>query len=284
MKVSIIMPAYNEEASIGEVLEKIKSLNMEAEIIVVDDASEDKTGEVASAAGAKVITHPYNMGNGAAVKTGMRNAEGDIFLLLDADRQHPPEAIPDIIEKMKTYDMVVGARTLKSKVSAFRTFGNFILKKFAEYLSGHKIADLTSGFRAIKRDIAIEFIHLLPNGFSYPTTLTLALFRSGYFVNYHMLHSISKREKGSSKIKPFKNGFEFILLIMRLIMLFDPLRIFLPLSIIILMGGIGLLGYQIIIFNSVKGGSLLTILAGIFIFCFGLIADQNAAIRRELRK
>jgi len=283
MKISIIIPAYNEEENIGELLKRIKNLAFEAEIIVIDDASSDHTREIALKEGVRVISHPYQMGNGAAIKTGIRNAKGEILVFIDADLQHPPEAIPEILEKMKEFDMVIGARTAVSKVSLFRTFGNFILKKIAEYLSQQKILDLTSGFRAIKRDIALEFIHLLPNGFSYPTTLTLALLKSGYFVGYVPVDSIKKRERGKSKISPFKNGFEFIILIMRLIMLFDPLRIFLPLSIFLLLVGGCLLVYQILTFNSIKGGSLLTILAGIFIFFFGLIADQNAAIRRELK-
>lgn len=284
MSVTVIIPAYNEEDTIGEVVERIKKLNLSCEIIVVDDKSQDKTAEIAFDAGARVIRHPYRMGNGAAIKTGIRNASGDIVVFIDADLQHPPESIPEILEGMKTYDMVVASRTSKSRVSLFRSFGNFVLNKVAETLTQQKIPDLTSGFRALRKNIANEFIHILPNGFSYPTTLTIALFKSGYFVGYVPVPLIKKREKGASKIKPFRNGFEFILLIMRLIMLFDPLKIFMPVSLGMLTIGTVLLIYQIARFNSVKGGSLLTILAGLFIFFFGLIADQNAAIRREIKK
>ncbi|PIX16585.1 MAG: glycosyl transferase [Elusimicrobia bacterium CG_4_8_14_3_um_filter_50_9] len=284
MDVSVIIPAYNEGASIGELLQRIAALKLDGEVIVVDDCSVDRTREIATDAGVKVLSHPYRMGNGAAVKTGMRKAKGDIILLLDADLQHPPEIIPQILKKMEVFDMVVAARTSKSDVSLFRSAGNFILRRVAQSLTQHKIPDLTSGFRAVRRDLAMEFIHLLPNGFSYPTTLTLSFLKTGYFVGYENVESIKKREQGKSKIQPFKNGFEFVLLIMRIIMLFDPLRIFMPVSMLFFALGAGLVIHQLIVFGAVKGGSVLALLTAVFLFFFGLIADQSAAIRRELRR
>jgi glycosyltransferase involved in cell wall biosynthesis len=282
-RLSIILPAYNEEATIGDLIHRIRALSLDgAEIIVVDDGSSDRTAEVASSAGAKVIKHPYNIGNGAAVKTGAKSAKGDVILLMDADGQHQPEDIPKLLEHIEGYDMVVGARGKRARVSLFRSLGNWFFIKVANYLSGEKIPDLTSGFRVIRRKRMEEFLHILPNRFSYPTTLTLSLIKSGYFIKYVMLDTIKNREEGRSKIKPFQDGIRFVIIIARIIMLFSPLRIFLPLSIIFFLVGTGLLIYNLVNLN-IQESTILFLLISVLMFSFGLLADQVAHIRREIK-
>ena len=186
-KVSVIMPAFNEEAVIGNVVSKLKQLNIASEIIVVDDCSKDKTAEVAQKAGAKVIRHPYNKGNGAAIKTGIRNASGDIIVMMDSDGQHDPADVPRLLAPIGEYDMVVGARVKNEKGSTHRNFANRVYNRLATYLCGIKILDLTSGFRSIKKEVVKKFVYLLPNKFSYPTTITMALIRAGHNVKYEPL-------------------------------------------------------------------------------------------------
>lgn len=282
-KISVIIPAYNEEDSLGDIIKRIKNLGLDCEIIVVDDGSSDNTAKNAAEAGAKVVRHPYNVGNGASVKSGAYNSTGDILVIIDADGQHPPEYIPELIRHMDEYDMVVGARTKKSKVSNFRTFGNWLLIKCAELLSGHKIDDLTSGFRAIKRDHFFEFISLYPNGYSLPTTITISMFKSGYFVKYVPIDQIKKRETGKSNIKPFKDGLRFLRIIVRIIVLFDPFKFFGPAGTILWLAGIAVSIRQIILFRGIFGSSILLFLTGLFVFLFGMLAEQISQIRRSLR-
>jgi len=283
-KISVIVPAFNEEKSLSDVLSKLKGLETIDEIIVVDDGSRDNTAQVAQDLGARIISHPYNMGNGAAVKTGVRNATGDVLLFLDGDGQHSPEDIPKLLAHIDRFDMVVGARTKESKVSLFRSFGNFWLTKVANYLSGTKIPDLTSGFRAIKRERMLEFLHLLPNKYSYPTTITLALLQSGYWVKYVPLSNIQKRHAGNSGVKPFKDGLRFILIIMRIVMLFSPQKIFSPASFLMVFGGILLIGYNIVKTGGIQESTIILMIVGVFTFFFGLLADQMAHIRREIQR
>ncbi|MBM3253798.1 MAG: glycosyltransferase family 2 protein, partial [Candidatus Omnitrophica bacterium] len=231
-KVSVVLPAYNEEKSVGKLVREIKTLNNDFEVIVVDDGSSDNTFAVAQSAGAFVIKHPYNIGNGAAVKSGVRIANGDIVILMDADGQHSPKDIPKLLTSIDNFDMVVGTRTGRSNLSWYRSIGNKILIKVAEFLSGHKIPDLTSGFRAIRREKLRELLHLFPNRYSYPTTITLAILKSGYFIRYLPLDSINRRREGESKLQPIRDGIRFINIMLRIIMLFDPQKIFIPSSIL----------------------------------------------------
>ena len=273
--VTIIIPAYNEEEGIADVITQLKELDENYEIIVVDDGSTDNTYKLASDTGVKVIRHPYNKGYGAALKTGIRNAEADIVLFMDADGQHQPGDIKKIIQYIREeYDMVVGARTKKSKISLLRRPGKKVLSITANYLSGHKIPDINSGFRAVKKDKAMEFMRILPNTFSITTTMTLAFFKSGYNIKYVPIHTIGRT--GTSKIKPFRDGFRFIMLIIRTIVLFDPMKVFLPASVLLFAASIL---YFLFTFPNVSDASLLFAVAGIVIFFFGLLADQISQLR-----
>lgn len=288
MNVSVIIPAYNEAETIKEVIQGIKDAGLKLgdegfEIIVVDDGSTDYTGELAKDAGAKVIRHPYNIGNGASIKTGVRAATKDYLVLMDGDLQHNPADIPKLLAGLENYDMVVGARTKGFHLSFIRSFLNSILNKIASVLAGHKVVDLTSGFRAIKKERMLEFLHLLPNTFSYPSTITLAMFKAGYPVKYEELSSITKRSKGKSKIRLMNDGVRFLYITARIIMLFDPLKFFLPASFLLFIIGIGLALYQLATKGGIFGGSLFTLLVSVFIFFFGFLADQIASIRRQIK-
>lgn len=282
-KITVIIPAYNEEGEIREVLASVRSVSDRFEVIVVDDGSTDRTAEVAKSEGARVISHPYNMGNGAAIKTGVRAARGEILVLLDADNQHPPEEISRLLDEMVRYDMVVAARTGRSDESPVRRFGNWCMTRVARYLSEMPIADLTSGFRAIRRACMEEFLHLLPNRYSYPTTITLCMFRSGYGVKYVPLARARRRVRGRSHIQPIRDGLRFLIIILRMIMLFDPLKIFLPLSLGLIGVSLVLLGYHLVIFSRVKESFVVVAVIGCMTFLVGLLADQIALLRRERR-
>ena len=279
--VTIIIPAYNEEEGIANVITQLKELSENHEILVVDDGSTDNTYKLATDTGVKVIRHPYNKGYGAALKTGIRNAKGDIVLFMDADRQHQPHDIKKLIQYIREYDMVVGARTKKSKISLLRRLGKKILSITANYLAGMKIPDLNSGFRAIKKSVALEFMHILPNSFSFSTTITLALITSGYSVKYIPIEAPGR--VGKSKIKPFRDGFRFILMIVRTISLFNPLKIFLPLSLLLFLGGMSSLIYDII-HRNITDTSIFLIISSLIIFFFGVLSDQVSVLIRGREK
>jgi len=283
-KVSIILPVYNEAGSISGLINEISAVDSSFEIIVVDDASSDNSADVARKAGARVISHPYNRGNGAAIKTGALSSQREIILLMDADGQHRPADIPELLKYIPKFDMSVGARSRKANISKYRGIGNLILKKVAELLSEHKIPDLTSGFRAIKRDKFLEIIHLLPERYSYPTTITIALLKSGKFVKYVDLDTIGKRLKGSSNIRPIRDGFRIIKIILRIIMMFDPQKIFFPLSLTFILLGLLFAAYTIIFFASIRNFSVLMVLTGVFTFLFGLLSEQVSLLRRDIGK
>jgi glycosyltransferase involved in cell wall biosynthesis len=279
--LTVIIPAYNEGDSVDKVVRKIRDLRPGAEIIVVDDGSKDDTTAVARAAGARVITHPYNKGNGAAVKTGLRAAHGDVVLLLDADGQHPAEDIERVLAPIGEYDLVVGARTRQSETALVRNIGNGIFNGLASYLAGREIRDLTSGFRAMKRDMIMEFIHLLPNLYSYPTTSTLAFLKAGY--NVQFVPITARKGTGRSNTRIIRDGIRAIVTILRMITLFAPMKIFLPVSVLLFLGGVvyGLANIFLFGINRIPNGSVLLILSSLFIFLFGLISEQIAAMRFE---
>ena len=282
--VSIIIPTYNEEDSIQEVVAKIHNvLSREGktfEVIVVNDGSQDKTKESAIAGGARVIEHAYNIGNGAAIKTGIRSAFGKSMVFIDGDGQHNPDEIPRLLEKLETYDMVVGARTRRSKTAFHRDLANSIYNVFASYICNRRIPDLTSGFRAIRSDIAREFLPLLPNTFSYPTTITLAVARSGYQYTYHPIETA--RRIGKSKINLIQDGTRFLIILFKVSTLLSPLKVFIPASFFVFALGVGYGLYKVLIVGATYGptSAMLMTISGV-IFLIGLISEQVTQLRYD---
>lgn len=275
--LSVIVPAYNEEAVIEKVARKILDrLGERDELLVVDDGSTDRTAERARKAGARVVSHPYNIGNGAAIKTGIRHGRGDVFVFLDGDGQHDPDEIHDLAGEIGPYDMVVGARK-GFDGAVHRNMANGIYNLFASYITGRRIADLTSGFRAIKAGVARKFAYLLPNTFSYPTTITLALMRAGRSVKYHPI-TVSRRV-GKSKIRLFIDGPRFFIIIFRIAVLFSPLRIFFPVSGTVFLAGLLYYAYTFFTSHRFTNFSQLMMVASILFFLLGLISEQIALLR-----
>ncbi|MGI8588792.1 MAG: glycosyltransferase family 2 protein [Chloroflexia bacterium] len=279
--LSVIIPAYNEGEAIGSVLEKIRRLKPAAEVIVVDDGSSDNTAEAALAHGARVVRHPYNKGNGAAVKSGLRAAGGEVVLLLDADGQHQPEDIERVLAGIGEYDLVVGARTMGTSRGLLRDLGNAFFNRLASYLVGRDIPDLTSGFRAMRHPLIMEFIHLLPNGYSYPTTSTLSFIKAGYNVQFVPIRA--RKASGKSQIKLVRDGTKFIVIILRIVTLFSPMKVFLPLSALIFLLGLsyGIWNFALHASHRIPNGVVLLLMSSVFVFLFGLISEQIAAMRFE---
>ena len=275
--VSVVIPAYNEEGVIEATLDKLLNIDQVDEIIVVDDGSSDRTREIVGGyPDVTLVAHPYNIGNGAAVKSGIRAANCDIIIMMDSDGQHPPEEIPNMLPYIDQYDMVVGARGAGTDSQLHRNIANRVFNWYASYIVGYPIPDLTSGFRVIRTEVIRSFLYLLPNQFSYPTTLTISLFRAGYAVKYHSF--VSPARKGHSKIKAVRDGLRFLLTITRMATLFVPLKIFLPISMIFILGGGGYTLSQLTMRRfSGFGGLIFTI--GVLIFILGLIAEQIAMLR-----
>lgn len=280
--LTIIIPAFNEAQAIGDVVMRAREICPEAEILVVDDGSEDDTTAAAAEHGARVVRHPYNKGNGAAVKTGIRNATGEVVLLMDADGQHDATDIRGLLSYIPDYDLVIGARTPDSDTAVQRDLGNWTLNHLASYMVGREIPDLTSGFRAMKREMIMEFIHLLPNGFSYPTTSTLAFIKAGYNVKFVPIKA--HKRIGKSKIKLARDGTKFTMIILKIITLYSPLRIFFPISLFLFLLGAGYGGYTIWTEVHVTNSSALLISMSIIIFLMGLVSEQIAAMRFERKE
>jgi glycosyltransferase involved in cell wall biosynthesis len=279
-KVSVIIPTYNEGSSIGDVISSIKNLYPDFEIIVINDGSADKTGEVAKDAGAIVYSHPYNIGNGAAVKSGIRIASGEILVFMDGDGQHDPQDIKVMLEYFPQYDMVVGARPKGYQASWGRALGNWAYNWLASYVAKFTIKDLTSGYRAVKSDIAHNFLYLLPNTYSYPTTLTLGVLRSGRPLKYVTIN-IKKRKTGNSKIRIFQDGIRFFLIITKICALYSPLRIFLPISVFMFFLGLFYYVYTFFNWGRFTNMSALLFTTSILIFMMGLISEQICQMRFE---
>jgi len=280
--VSIVVPAYNEGASIGPLVSELRASADWHEVIVVDDGSSDETGAKATAAGARVIRHPYNKGNGAAVKTGIRHATGRFVLILDADGQHRPSDARRLVAHLDTYDLVVGARSGATQATPARRAGNAVLNWVASYLTEQEIPDLTSGFRAARRECLVEFLHLLPNGFSTPTTTTLAFMKAGYSVRFEPIGAAQRQ--GSSKIRLGSDGLQFFLILLKVITIFSPLRIFLPVSAAAFVTGAGYAVWTIVTQSHVTNSSVLLILLSVVIFLVGLVSEQISSLRFEGRK
>ena len=276
-RCSIVIPAKNEADSLATLLPKIKSCGEFAEIFVINDGSNDNTSTLSNIAGAKVIHHPYSLGNGAAIKTGARVAKGDILIFMDADGQHNPDDIPRLLAKLdEGYDMVVGARGFESQANVGRGIANTLYNSFASMMTGHKIADLTSGFRAVRADKFRQFLYLLPNGFSYPSTITMAFFRAGYPVAYIPIKA-AKRE-GKSHIRPLRDGIRFLLIIFKVATLYSPLKVFVPASASFFCLGFFYYLYTYISIGRFTNMSALLLSASVIIFLIGLVSEQITAL------
>jgi glycosyltransferase involved in cell wall biosynthesis len=279
---SVVIPAYNEGAVIGAVVTGLRAEAAWHEILVVDDGSSDGTGDAARAAGAHVVRHPYNKGNGAAVKTGIRTATGEFVLIVDADGQHQPRDARRLVAPLGEYDLVVGARARRTQASGARSIGNATLNRLASYLTGRPIPDLTSGFRAARRDRLREFLHLLPNGFSTPTTTTLAFLRAGYNVAFEPIEA--RPRIGTSKIRLARDGVKFFLILLRVITIFSPFRIFLPISLAAFALGVGYGGWTAFTQHKIPNGSVLLLMFAVVVFLVGLVSEQISALRTEGRQ
>ena len=281
--LSIVLPAKNEAAAIGATVEKIHAqlLQMqivgEIEVLVVNDGSTDDTAAVAQAAGARVVHHPYSKGNGAAIKTGARAALGEVLVFMDADGQHDPADIPRLLSKLNQgNDMVVGARQKGSQASVGRGLANGLYNRLASWMTGHKVEDLTSGFRAVRADKFREFLYLLPNGFSYPTTSTMAFFRAGYSVAYIPIHAAKRI--GKSHIRLLRGGSRFLLSIFKIGTLFSPMKIFAPVALVMFLLASGWYGWTFITMHKFTNMSALLYTGSVITFMMGLISEQITAL------
>jgi len=281
-RTSVVIPAYNEATSIAAVVRGLGAAGAWHEIIVVDDGSTDDTGPQATASGARVVRHPYNKGNGAAVKTGIRQATGEFVLITDADGQHRPSDAARLVSHLDVYELVVGARSPRTQASAARRVGNALLNQLASYLTERHIPDLTSGFRAARRSCLLEFLHLLPNGFSTPTTTTLAFMKAGYSVRFEPVDA--GRRDGRSKIHLGADGLQFFMILLKVITIFSPLRIFLPVSAAAFLFGAGYALWTIATQAHVTNSSVLLILLSVVILLVGLVSEQISSLRFEGRQ
>ena len=275
--ISIILPAKNEAPGLQNLLPRLKDLWPEAEIIVVDDGSTDETAAIARSFAVEVLSHPYSLGNGAAVKSGARRASGDFLVFMDADGQHDPDDIGCLIEKLESgYDMVVGARDSSTQASLARRFANTIYNRLASFMTGYRIEDLTSGFRAARAPLFRQFLYLLPNRFSYPTTSTMAFFRSGFAVGYVPIKA--RQREGKSHIRPLRDGTRFFIIILRIGALFSPMRLFLPVSAALFFTGCCYYAYTYLTMSRFTNMSALLFLSSIFTFLIGILSEQVSAL------
>lgn len=272
-QISIILPCRNEAAALQALLPLIRQALPEAEVLVVDDASTDGSAQIAAAQGARCIRHPYQQGNGAAIKTGARAASGQTLIFMDADVQHNPADLPRLLERYRSgFDMVVGARRTGSQATRARGLANGLYNRLASYMTGQPVEDLTCGFRIVRADLFREFLYLLPNGFSYPTTITMAFFRAGYHVSYVPI--TAARRIGRSHVHPFQDGLRFLLIIFKIGSLYSPLKIFVPVSFIFfLLGG----GYWFYTYSTLQRLSIMTVFmltTAVLVFLIGLVSEQ----------
>lgn len=282
ISVSIVLPAKNESHGLATLLPRLKELHPEAEIIVIDDGSTDDTAEIINTLGARVVSHPYSMGNGAAIKTGARTATGDVIVFMDADGQHDPADINRLLQMIDSgYDMAVGARSNSSQATVGRLAANLFYNKLASWMVGRKVEDLTSGFRAARAEKFREFLHLLPNGFSYPTTSTMAFFRAGYTVGYTPI-TAHKRE-GKSHIKIARDGLRFLLIIFRVGTLYSPLKLFIPASLLHFIIGISYYLYTFASSGRFTNMSALLLTMSVLIFLIGLVSEQITMLLYQKR-
>ena len=281
-EVTVVVPAMNESGAIAGVVQGLLSAAAWHEIIVIDDGSTDGTGAEAAAAGARVIRQPYNKGNGAAVKAGIRSATGAYILIIDGDGQHRPEDAVRLVSRLGEYDLVVGARSSVTQAGTVRRIGNAALNGLASFLTERPIPDLTSGFRAARRDLLLEFLSLLPNGFSTPTTTTLCFIKAGYSVAFEPVDA--RQRTGSSKIRLSSDGPKFLLIMLRVMTIFSPLRIFIPIAAVSFALGAGYGVWTIVTQQHITTSSVLLVILAVVVFLFGLVSEQVSALRFDGRR
>ncbi len=277
--VTVLLPAFNEEEAIGDTVQQILLLHPDFEVLVIDDGSSDGTRQAAMDAGAEVFSHPYNIGNGAAIKSGLRRAGGEWVVMMDGDGQHRPEDIAQLLAHKDDFDMVVGARNSKSKTALHRDIANQLYNWLASYVTSFPVQDLTSGFRLVRTKTAKQYIYLLPNTFSYPSTITMAYLRSGLSVQYVPIQTLARQ--GKSKIRIARDGSRFFLIILKIATLFSPLRIFVPLSLLLFGMGLSFYIYTFITAHRFTNMSALLFSSGLMIFMLGLISEQISQIRSD---
>ncbi len=279
-RTSVIIPAFNEGKNIGAVVRRVRELYPGFDVLVIDDGSVDDTAAAAREAGAAVYRHPYNIGNGAAVKSGIRRAAGEILVIMDGDGQHDPADIAALVAHLPEYDMAVGARSREDQASMGRFVGNLAFNRMASYVAKFKVLDLTSGFRAVKAEVARNFLYLLPNTYSYPTTLTLGVLRNGLSLKYVPVR-IHRRTQGSSNIRVFRDGVRFFMIITKICTLYSPMRVFLPASFLMFLAGGVNYAFTYFTRGRFTNMSTLMFVTSILIFMLGLISEQISQMRVE---
>lgn len=278
MSISVVIPARNEALALPDCLGRVRAILPQAELVVVDDGSADATPAIAAEFGARVISHPYPKGNGAAIKTGARTATGDILVFMDADGQHRPEDIPRLLAKLdEGYDMAVGARGMGDHAGVHRGLANTVFNRLASWMVNNRVEDLTSGFRAVRAELFRRFLYLLPNSFSYPTTITMSFFRAGFSVAY--VPVAMPPRIGKSHIRPLHDGVRFILIIIKIGTLYSPLKLFLPVSAAFFATGLGYYLYTFLTTHRFTNMSALLFIAAILTFLIGIVSEQISALQ-----
>lgn len=281
--VSIVIPAKNEAENLRALLPALREAALATEIIVVDDGSEDKTIRVVEDQGAICVRHPYSMGNGAAIKSGARAATGDVIVFMDGDGQHRPEDVAKLLARLdEGFDMVVGSRAGSAQASIFRRMANAFYNWLSSRVAGHRVMDLTSGMRAVRADRFREFLYLLPNGFSYPTTITMCFFRAGYKVGYELIDV--RQRKGKSHIRPLHDGFRFLIIIFKIGTLYSPLKLFTPLAGVIFLLGIAYYAFTFVMFGRFTNMSALLLTLSFLVFLIGLVSEQVTTLLYALNE
>ncbi len=282
--ITVVIPAYNEATTIARVIAEVRDHVPQARILVIDDGSTDATADAASDAFADVISHPLNKGNGAAIKTALRAISGGRVVVIDGDGQHDPQYLPVLLDRLDRFDLVVGARGFDNEEgSPLRNAGNLFLRRLASFLSEQTVEDLTSGMRAFRHEVACRFMHVFPNGYSFPSTSTLCFIGAGYSVDFVPIRVRPRPPQTQSKLHPFRDGFRFLQLILRIITMANPNKIFFPVGLAMVMVGIVLTIRNLILFGQFSSGVILFFAGGINIIFFGLILDQFATLRLQER-